>query len=53
MLKRLEAWAADSPERSRMLVLALCLGIGALVALFILALAWVVLGMGDAQDLVE
>ena len=53
MLKRLESWAADSPERSRFLVLTLCLGIGFVVLLFVFALAWLALDPQAVKDLVE
>jgi hypothetical protein len=53
ILKRLEAWAAHSPERSQFLVLVVCLGLGVLVLLFIGALAWFALESGDVSDLTE
>lgn len=53
ILKRLEAWAADSPERSRMLVMAVCLGLTVLVLLFIFGLAWVMLDANDLKELTE
>jgi hypothetical protein len=53
ILKRLEAWAADSPERSHFLVLAICIGLGMLVLLFVLVLAWIVLMPGDVTQLTE
>lgn len=53
MLNRLEKWAADSPERARLLVVALCVGLGLVVLSFILALAWVMLDPGAIKDLVE
>lgn len=53
ILKRLETWAADSPERSRMLVLALVLGLGVIVLAFIMILAWLVLDPGAVKELTE
>ncbi len=53
ILKRLESWAADSPERSRFLVLTLCLGIGFVVLLFVFALAWLMLDPQAVKDLIE
>jgi len=53
ILKRLENWAADSPERSRFLVLVLCLGIGFVVLFFIFALAWIMLDPDAVKELTE
>ncbi len=53
ILKRLEAWAADSPERHQFLVLVLVLGLGAVVVLFIGMVAWLVLDFGAVAELVE
>lgn len=53
ILKRLESWAADSPERSRFLVLTLCLGIGFIVLVFVLALAWLMLDPQAVKELTE
>ena len=47
ILKRLEAWAADSPSRHQLLVLIVVLGLGALVLLFIGLIAWFALTPGQ------
>ena len=43
MMKRLEAWAADSPERSRFLILALILFFATVVLIAVGVMAWVML----------
>lgn len=50
ILKRLETWAADSPERHRLLVVIVCLGLGMLVLLFIVVMAWFALVPGDTPE---
>lgn len=51
ILKRLEAWAADSPARHQLLVLIVVLGLGALVLLFIGVIAWVALSPNDIAEI--
>ena len=53
MFKRLENWAADSPERSRLLVIILCLTIGFVVLGVVFGMAWLLLGSISVADLVE
>ncbi|MGE0224016.1 MAG: hypothetical protein AB7S57_12195 [Acetobacteraceae bacterium] len=42
-MKRIEAWAADSPERSRLVIVLTCIALGVLVFSFILGFAWYML----------
>ncbi len=53
ILKRLEAWAADSPARHQLLVLIVVLGLGAFVLLFIGLIAWFLLTPGDITEHIE
>ena len=53
ILERLEAWAADSPERSRTLVLMICAVLGTLVLIFICILAYFLLDADSLKDLTE
>ncbi len=46
LLKRIEAWASQSEERSRMLIILIFMAFGILVAVFILVLALLTLDLG-------
>ena len=43
MFKRLETWAAQSPDRTRLLMITLCIGVGIAAVVLILLLAWLAL----------
>ena len=49
MLKRLEAWAGHSAERTRLVIILLCLAIGLVMLGFIMILALIVLDPFSAE----
>lgn len=50
MLKRLEAWAGHSVERTRLVLILLCLAIGFVLLAFVLILALIVLDPFAAEN---
>jgi hypothetical protein len=43
VFKRIESWAAHSPERTKLLIVLTCLALSFLVVGFIFVLAWLML----------